>query len=91
MRWGKLKGKSQFMLKLRAEFVQEFQEKGFGFVEGSKWINMIDQESYTSKDSYKTEKQIYAAEEIWPEGTQAKINTAKAMGKGVPPPGPMKG
>ena len=56
-------------------------------MEGSKWVNMIDTETYSSKDSYKTEAQIYEAEATCPEATAAKIETAKAMGQGVPPPG----
>ena len=85
--WGKLKGKNKMMVKLRREFVEQFHAHGFGFVEGSKWVNMIDTETYSSRDSYKTEAQIHAAEAKCPEATAAKIETAKAMGQGVPPPG----
>ena len=85
--WGKLKGKNKVMVKLRREFVEQFQAHGFGFVEGSKWVSMIDTETYSSKDSYKTEAQIYEAEAKCPVPTAAKIETAKAMGQGVPPPG----
>ena len=37
-----------------AEFVEQFHAHGFRFVEGSKWVNMIDTETYSSRDSYKT-------------------------------------
>ena len=36
--WGKLKGKNKYMVKLRREFVEQFQAHGFGIVEGSKWV-----------------------------------------------------
>ena len=85
--WGKLKGKNKMMVKLRREFDEQCNADGFGCVEGSKWVNMIDTETYSSRDSYKTEAQIHAAEAKCPEATAAKIETAKAMGQGVPPPG----
>ena len=39
------------------------------------------------KDSYTTEAQIFEAEAQCPLSTAANIETAKAMGQGVPPPG----
>ena len=59
--WGKLKGKNKLMVKLRREFVEQCNADGFGCVEGSKWVNMIDTETYSSRDSYKTEAQKHSS------------------------------
>ena len=79
--WGKLKGKNKMMQKLRREFVEQFHAHGFGFVEGSKFVNMVDTETYSAKDSYKTEAQIFAAEAKCPVSTAAKsLTSASTVG-----------
>ena len=89
--WDKLQGKNRTLIALRKEFAQEFNEKGFGFVDGSKWTSHLDVEEFKQSDSYKTYSQILAAECGDEKNAQAKVRTAKAEGQGVPPPGEGKG
>ena len=59
---GQLAGKSKIMIGLRKSFMDDFNQGGFGFVEGSRWMKHINEESYSQKDSFKTEAQIFVAE-----------------------------
>ena len=89
--WEKLQGKNRTLISLRKEFIEEFNEKGFGFVEGSKWSGHLDVEEFKQSDSFKTWSQILVAEANDEKNAQAKVRTAKAEGQGVPPPGDCKG
>jgi len=50
--FGKLVGKSKIIVDLRKQFAKEFQQKGFGFVQGSKWTSYLSGEEYRQVDSY---------------------------------------
>ena len=89
--WGQLAGKSKTMIGLRKSFMDDFNQGGFGFVEGSRWVKHINEESYSQKDTFKAEAQIFVAECNDPVATAGKIAFAKAMGEGQPPPGIPKG
>ena len=47
--WGQLAGKSKIMIGLRKPFMDDFNQGGFGFVEGSRWMKHINEESYSQK------------------------------------------
>ena len=75
------------MVKLRGEFKRAVMDKGFGFVEGSKWSSWISEEKFVQEDEYKTESQVLSAECGSAASTAAKIAWAKSLGEGEPPPG----
>ena len=55
------KCRNQVMLAKTQEFLSEFKEQGFGFVEGSKWSSYTTREQFTQEDSYMTPEQISTA------------------------------
>ena len=82
--WSKLQGKSRVMINMRKQFMEEFGQKGFGFVEGSKWTTHINEETYDAEDSHKTYAQILQAEAGCIKSAKAKLEFAKTMGEGTP-------
>ena len=66
-----IKGKDRIMVGLRKEFAGEFLQKGFGFVEGSKWISHIECKAFVSVGTYMTEMQFNKEEAGCPVATQS--------------------
>ena len=79
------------MLAKTQEFLSEFKEQGFGFVEGSKWSSYTTREQFTQEDLYMTPDQILKEECFNEANAQAKIKNAEALGEGVNEPGKRKG
>ena len=74
------------MVMLRKQFLKDFQEKGFGFVEGSKWTTYTSQEDVIAPEEYMTRAQIWKAECKDDKNTDAKIAWAIAQGEGTDAP-----
>jgi len=89
--WKTIAGKSALQQRLQQEFMVEFQQAGFGFVEGSKWTKHLNSSLMQNEESYKTRAQILKAECKDDQCTEAKIAFALSLGEGVPPPGDPKG
>ena len=81
--WKSLKGKSASMQQLQREFMMDFKTKGFGFIQGTKWMKHISKEIYSVDDEYKTYEQILDAEKS-ESNAKAKIAYALTLGEGVP-------
>ena len=87
--WEKIQGKG--MLDLRKKFVSEFTQKGFGFVEGSKFKSYVQEEIVRKKTRYLTAEQILDEEKGSKANMKAKIDNAKQLGEGTSEPGKHKG
>ena len=85
--WGKLQGKSPEMIELQNKFMEEFKVSGFGFAEGSRWLQYLNKETFSQKDSYKTYEQILAAECSSTVNAKSKIKWAESLGEGTSKPG----
>ena len=57
-----LQGKSATVVAMRKQFLKDFQEKGFGFVEGTKWRSHLSKEEHVAAELYMTRAQILKAE-----------------------------
>ena len=86
-----LKCRNQVMLKKTEEFLNDFKEQGFGFVEGSKWSSFTTRDQHTQEDSYMTTAQILKEECGDEANAQAKIKFAESLGEGVDEDGKRKG
>ena len=84
-------GKTPAVIALRRQFLQEFQEKGFGFVEGTRWTQNLSKEEHVAEEEYMSAAQILKAECKDAAATQAKIDFALAQGEGNCMPGQGKG
>ena len=89
--WLNLKGNSPHMQALQKEFMEAFQQKGFGCVEGSKWTEYERKQEVAAEVEYLTKAQIYKREANDQAATDAKIAWAVAQGEGTPEPGQGKG
>ena len=85
------KCRNKVMVKRTQEFLDDFKEQGFGFVEGSKWSSFTTRDQHTQEDSYMTEAQILKEECGDRANTQAKIRFAESFGEGVNEDGKRKG
>ena len=85
------KCRNNVMVQKTKEFLDEFKEQGFGFVEGSKWSSFTTRDQHTQEDSYMTEAQILKEECGDRANTKAKIQYAETFGEGVNEDGKRKG
>ena len=79
------------MQQLQSVCMSDFQQKGFGMVEGSKWMHHTFVQEYSSGETYLTKEQIFKEECKSVENTEAKIQWARDQGEGVNQPGKQKG
>ena len=86
-----MKSKNSVMLASQKEFLKDFREKGFGFVEGTKWSEFVSREQFTQEIVYCTEAQILKEERGNEANCRAKIEFARSMGEGINEPGEQKG
>ena len=85
------KCRNNVMVKKTQEFLDDFKQQGFGFVEGSKWSSFTTRDQHTQEDSYMTEAQILKEECGDEANAQAKIKFAESFGEGVDEDGKRKG
>ena len=86
-----LKCRNKVMVKRTEEFLADFKEQGFGFVEGSKWSSFTTRDQHTQEDSYMTTAQILKEECGDEANARAKIKFAESLGEGVDEDGKRKG
>ena len=86
-----LKCRNQIMVERTKEFLNDFKEQGFGFVEGSKWSSMTSRDQHTQEDLYMTAAQILKEECGDEANAQAKIKYAESLGEGVNEDGKRRG
>ena len=86
-----MKSKNSVMLEEQKQFLKDFKEKGFGFVEGTKWSEFVSREQFTQEIVYITEPQILQEESGNEANCRAKIEFARSMGEGINEPGEQKG
>ena len=89
--WNNIQGKSPVMQRLQREFMQDFQQKGFGMVSGSKWTQHNFIQEVDSSTIFMTREQIFKEECKSVENTESKIQWAINQGEGVDQPGKQKG
>ena len=89
--WAALKGNSPQMQSLQKEFMQAFQQHGFGCVEGSKWQEYERKQEVEDEVEYLTRAQIFKREAKDQASTDAKIEWAEEQGEGSHLPGQGKG
>ena len=70
------------MVKLRREFLDEFGQRGFGFVQGSRWMEHNSEQEVTCDVLYFTKNQILHEERDDDIATDGIIKTAEALGEG---------
>ena len=86
-----LKCRNKVMVKRTQEFLDDFKDQGFGFVEGSKWSSFTTRDQHTQEDLYMTRAQILKEECDDEANTQAKIKYAESLGEGVDEDGKRRG
>ena len=85
------KCKNKIMLEKTQEFLNDFKEQGFGFVEGSKWSSFTTRDQHTQEDLYMTAAQVLKEECGDEANARAKIKYAESLGEGVNEDGKRRG